>query len=135
MPLELTFSKTGAEIKVAIGRRIEQLQSRLNARNRELERLMEDKKRLRSYLVRSTEQSWGSHRLPGAPPSLYSSEDISSEERDEIKQLCSRISEIEQEIRRLTLIRTHLDDDQAFKLPYPDLVAYGFESNFDVGDN
>jgi hypothetical protein len=133
MPLELTFPKNGAEIKAAIGGRLGQLQSRLGARNLELERLMGDRKRLRSYLIRSTEQEWGRKHMQGAASALYSPDDISSEERDEIKQLCSRINEIEQEIRRLTLVRTHLRDEQSFDLPYQDLVAYGFESGFDVG--
>ena len=134
MPLELTFTKTGAEIREAIGSRLKQLQSRLAARNSELEKLMNDPQRLRSYLVRSAEKPWTSHGMPGAAPLLHAASDISSEEREEIKQLCSRISEIEQEVRRLTLIRSHLQDSQSFDLPYRDLVSYGFDAGYEVGD-
>lgn len=55
MPLELTFPKSGAEIKEAIGRRLEQLQARLTRRSRQLDELMDDRQRLRSYLIRSIE--------------------------------------------------------------------------------
>jgi hypothetical protein len=134
MPLELTFTKTGAEIKEAIGNRLKQLQARLTARNADLNQLMDDRTKLRSYLVRSSETNWGSHGVPQGAPMLHAASDISSEERDEIKQLCARISEIEQEMRRLTLIRSHLQDTASFPLPYRDLVSYGFDAGFEVGD-
>ena len=54
---------------------------------------------------------------PGTSSHLASPTDISSEERDEIRQLCRRVNEIEQEIKRLTLIRAHLKGDQIFQLP------------------
>ena len=132
MPLELTFPKSGAEIREAIGRRLEQLQARLTRRSEQLDELMNDRKRLRSYLIRSSEQPWGHNVGPGASGHLASLTDISSEERDEIRQLCRRVNEIEQEIKRLTLVRAHLKDDQIFPLPYGDLVLYGFESGFEV---
>ena len=49
-------------------------------------------------------------------------------------QMGRRIFEVEQEVHRLTLIRTHLKDDQEFELSFEDLVAYGFDSNLSVGD-
>jgi hypothetical protein len=132
MPLELTFPKSGADIKEAIGRRLEHLQARLTRRSRQLDELMDDRQRLRSYLIRSIEQSWVHNARPGTSSHLASPTDISSEERDEIRQLCRRVNEIEQEIKRLTLIRAHLKDDQIFQLPYDDLVLYGFEAGFEV---
>jgi hypothetical protein len=132
MPLELTFPKSGAEIREAIGRRLEQLQARLTRRSRQLDELMDDRQRLRSYLIRSIEQPWAHNVRPGTSSHLASPTDISSEERDEIRQLCRRVNEIEQEIKRLTLIRAHLKDDQIFQLPYDDLVLYGFEAGFEV---
>ena len=132
MPLELTFPKSGAEIKEAIGRRLEQLQARLTRRSKQLDELMDDRQRLRSYLIRGNEQPWGHNVRPGTSSHLASPTDISSEERDEIRQLCRRVNEIEQEIKRLTLIRAHLKDDQLFQLPYDDLVLYGFEAGFEV---
>jgi hypothetical protein len=48
-------------------------------------------------------------------------------------QMCRRIFEIEQEIHRLTLIRTHLKDDQEFQLTFEELVAYGFDSDLSIG--
>jgi hypothetical protein len=131
MPLQLTFPKSGADIKLAITRRLEQLQARLAGRSRQLDDLIADRRRLRSYLIRSTEQPW-IHGARPASAQLAAANDISSEERDEIRQLCTRINQIEQEIKRLTLIRAHLKDEQVFDLPYDDLVLYGFESDFEV---
>ena len=102
MPLQLTFPKSGAEIKQAIGRRLEQLQTRLAGRSRQVDELMDDRRRLRSYLIRSTEQPWVHGARPGASAQLAGAGDISSEERDEIRQLCTRVNQIEQEIKRLT---------------------------------
>jgi DNA repair exonuclease SbcCD ATPase subunit len=132
MPLELTFPKSGAEIREAIGRRLEQLQARLTRRSRQLDELMDDRQRLRSYLIRSIEQPWVHNVRPGTSVHLASPTDISSEERDEIRQLCRRLNEIEQEIKRLTLIRAHLKGDQIFQPPYDDLVLYGFDAGFEV---
>ena len=132
MPLEIKFRKTGREIREAVGKRIEQLKSRLEHRNAELEKLMGNKAKLRSYLIRSTQPEFFGHGR--APSQLYSKNDISSEEKQEMLQMCRRIFEVEQEIHRLNLIRTHLRDDQEFDLPFDDLVAYGFDSELSVGD-
>lgn len=132
MSLEITFQKTGLEIREAVAQRIKQLTSRLERRNVELEKLMDNRAKLRSYLIRSTQGEFYGHGR--APSQLYSKGDISSEEKEEMRQTCKRIFEIEQEIHRLTLIRTHLKDDQEFELPFEDLVAYGFESDLSLGD-
>ncbi len=131
MPLEITFKKTGREIREAVAERIKQLKARLERRNIELEKLMSNKDKLRSYLVRSTQMEYMHGRMPSQ---LYSKDDISSEEKEEMKQMCRRIFEIEQEIHRLYLIRTHLKDDQEFDLPFEDLVAYGFDRDLAIGD-
>ena len=126
MPIELSFRKTGKEIKQAVSKRIEQLQQRLDKRNRDLDRFMEDPKKVRSYIIRSSMwPQWEAHMRRA--PSLYSKEDVSSEERQEINQLCRRVFEIEQEIHHLNLVRKHLDDKREFDLQFDDLVAYGFD--------
>ncbi len=135
MALELTFRKTGEEIKTAIRNRISQLKERLKHRNNELDNFMKDGRKLRSYLVRSVEQNFRLHGVGNQPAPLYSKEDISSEEKEEIRQLCARIFEIEQELKRLYLIKEHLGDDQKFDLPFNDLVAYGFEATFEIDND
>ncbi|WP_089686606.1 hypothetical protein [Catalinimonas alkaloidigena] len=122
MPFRLTFRKTGRKIKNAITKRIEELGHRLTNRNYGVDAFMEDRKKLRSYLLRSSDPSWMSHRRSDHPTP------ISSEEKEQSAQRCKRLFEIEQEINRLKLIKTHLDDDQLFELPYEDLTAYGFDS-------
>jgi CII-binding regulator of phage lambda lysogenization HflD len=97
MPLEIKFRKNGREIREAVAKRIDQLKSRLEHRNAELEKLMADKDKLRSYLIRSTQHEFSHGR---APSQLYSKNDISSEEKEEMRQMCRRIFEIEQEIHR-----------------------------------
>jgi hypothetical protein len=123
----IVFRKTGEEIKEAIQNRREQLQQRLNKRNESLNALLEDPKKVRSYIVRNSQPNWGHRGEEGYV--LYSQDDISSEEMEEIAQLCRRIFEIEQELNRLALITTHLDDDQVFNLDFQDLIGYGFEVN------
>jgi hypothetical protein len=92
---------------------------------------MGNKSKLRSYLIRRAQPEF----MHGPEPSqLYSKDDISSEEKERMLQLCRRICQIEQEIYRLTLIRTHLRDDQESELPFEDLVAYGFDSKLSLGD-
>ncbi len=120
----ITFRKTGAEIKAAVQKRQEQVQQRFARRNAALDRFMEDPRRVRSYLISSSQALW-SHGERGY--ALVSANDISSEEREEIDQLCKRMYEMEQELRRLALITTHLDDDQVFELSFDELVGYGFD--------
>jgi hypothetical protein len=123
----IVFRKTGEEIKEAIQNRQKQLQQRLDKRNESLNALLEDPKKVRSYIVRNSQPNWG-HRGEGGYV-LYSQDDISSEEMEEIAQLCRRIFEIEQELSQLGLVITHLDDDQVFNLDFQDLIGYGFEVN------
>lgn len=121
----IAFKKTGKEIKAAIANRRIQLEQRLEKRNQALNEFLKDTKRVRSYLVRSTLPNWG-HGERGYV--LASKADISSEERQEIDQLCQRIFEIEQELHRLAYMITHLDDKQSFDLSIDDLVGYGFDA-------
>ena len=83
---------------------------------------------MRSFLLRSTVPNYGHGRSPSV---LFTKDEISSEEKEEISQLCRRIFEIEQELHRLELIRVHLRDDQEFELSFEDLLAYGFDTNLE----
>ncbi|MFN7917648.1 MAG: hypothetical protein U0Q55_20040 [Vicinamibacterales bacterium] len=130
MTLQLTFLKTGQEIRQAVQHRIAHLQERLDRLNTSLDTFLADRKKVRSYLVRSAPPQWGGHaRVDNR--SLYTQDEISSEEKEEISQLCRRIFEIEQELHRLRMVATHLRDDQSFELPFEDLVAYGFEARLE----
>jgi hypothetical protein len=55
----LIFRKTGKDIKVAATTRLGEVQQRLERRNHALEQFMQDAERVRSYLVRSSRQTWG----------------------------------------------------------------------------
>lgn len=122
--MHLVFQKSGAEIKAALQRRRLHLQQRLNVRNQTLNAFLADTPKVRSYMVRNTQQNYG-HGLRAA--TLYGPDAISSEEKEEIAQLCQRIFELEQELSRLALIAAHLPDDQVVELGIDDLISYGFE--------
>lgn len=123
--MNIVFRKTGKEIKAAITNRRTQLKQRLKQRNEALNIFLKDTQRVRSYLVRSTRPDYG-HGSSGYV--LYGKDDVSSEERQEIDQLCQRIFEIEQELHRLAYVITHLEDDIVFDLNFTDLIGYGFEA-------
>jgi hypothetical protein len=123
--MNIVFRKTGKEIKAAITNRRMQLEQRLKQRNESLDRFLKDTQKVRSYLVRSTRPDYG-HGSGGYV--LYGKDDISSEERQEIDQLCQRIFEIEQELHRLAYVVTHLEDDVIFELNFNDLIGYGFDA-------
>lgn len=123
--MNIVFRKTGKEIKAAITNRRTQLEQRLKQRNESLDRFLKDTQKVRSYLVRSTRPDYG-HGSGGYV--LYGKDDISSEERQEIDQLCQRIFEIEQELHRLAYVATHLEDDVMFDLNFNDLIGYGFDA-------
>lgn len=123
--MNIVFKKTGNEIKSAIKNRRKQLEERLQSRNEALNEFLKDEKKVRSYLIRSTALDYG-HRTGGYV--LYGKDDISSEERQEMDQLCQRIFEIEQELHRLAYVSVHLDDDTVFNLNFDDLLGYGFEA-------
>ena len=122
----LVFPKTGKEIKAALANRRTQLEQRLERRDQALDEFLKDTHKVRSYLVRASQPNWGQHGERGYV--LYGKDDISSEERQEIDQLCQRIFEIEQELHRLSYIVAHLDDKQVFELSFDDLIGYGFET-------
>jgi hypothetical protein len=58
---------------------------------------------------------------------LYSEADISSEQMEEIRQLCERVFVLEAEQKRLELTIAHLEDDKTFELTYEQLASNGFE--------
>lgn len=123
--MQIIFRKKGKEIKAAITNRRVQLEQRLKQRNDALNNFLKDTKKVRSYLVRSTQPDY-MHVRGGYV--LFGKEDISSEERQEIDQLCQRIFEIEQELHRLAYTITHLDDETDFELSFDELVGYGFDA-------
>lgn len=124
--MNITFRKTGREIKAAITNRRIQLEQRLKSRNEAVEKFINNTQKVRSYIVRRTQPDYGHGGRGGYV--LYGRDDISSEERQEIDQLCQRIHEIEQELHRLSYVSTHLDDDTTFDLNFDDLIGYGFEA-------
>jgi hypothetical protein len=121
------FPKTGQEIKQAVVRRQEQLQSRLDRRNQILAEFLKDSNKVRSYMVRSSRPEYGGHGGRGGYV-LFSQDDISSEEKQEIQQICLRIFEMEQELHCLALVVTHLSDEQVLELTLDDLIGYGFNA-------
>ena len=129
MEMEIRFRKSGKEIKQALESRVVKIEQRLTKRNAVLEEFMRDSKRVRSYLVRSAQFPWMPHGR--GEQGLYSQEDISSEEKEEVAQICRRVFELEQELHRLHLIAAHLSDDQVFDLTFEELVAYGFEASLE----
>ena len=124
--MNIVFKKTGKEIKSAISNRRTQLESRLNSRNKTLNDFIQNPEKVRSYLTRNTKPDYSHHGRMGYV--LYGKDDISSEERQEIDQLCQRIFEIEQELHRLSFVVTHLDDNTIFDLSFEELLGYGFEA-------
>jgi hypothetical protein len=123
----LRFSKKGREIKAAVTKRIEQLRQRLSPRNAALEVFLNDRSLVRSYLVRIAGDRTGMHSYHRSIP-LHPESDIASEQIEEIRKVCERIYELEQEMGQLRLVTSHLADEEAFDLGYDDLVAYGFEA-------
>ncbi len=127
---DLRFPKTGKDIKAAVRERRAQLEQRLEKRNKDLDSFLQDTKKVRSYLVRSTQPNY-SHG-GGREAILFGQDDISSEERRETDQLCQRIFEIEQELHRLSILVAHLDDQQIVNLTLEDLINYGFQAGASV---
>jgi hypothetical protein len=128
MALTIEFIKTGKEIKDAVQKRRHQLQERLDKRNLSLDEFLKESRKVRSYMVRQSQAANpGMHYRAGKI--LYSKDEISSEEMQEVYQLCQRILELEQELHRLQLLVVHLKDDQVFELSFDDLVSYGFDSS------
>jgi hypothetical protein len=113
------FRKSGAEIKQAVTARLQDLGQRLARRDADLDVLMQDKKRLRSYLVRA-EGNWYERHV------RQLAADVPTEDHQEISELCGRIHRIESEIRSLKMVLAHLRDDQQFDLTYQEMIGYGF---------
>ncbi len=127
MALTIIFEKNGKQIKEAINVKIQALQSRLDKRNTELDKIVDDRKKIRSYILRNTQQNYSHGGRYSTGGTLYSTDHISSEEVEEVNQLCTRVMEIEQEISRLRLVQKHLKDEQEFQLSFEDLAGFGFE--------
>lgn len=127
MSLDLKFIKSGKEIKAAIKSRIKALNSRLKNRNKELDKLVNNPEKVRSYILRNTQYTGGHGGRYRSSGTLFGKNHISSEEVEEISQMCTRVMEIEQEIAKLNLTLKHLKDDQTFELKLAELVDYGFE--------
>ncbi len=115
----VNFEKTGAEVKTAIESRLADLASRLRKRDAELNEVMADSARLRSYLVRDRDNDnyYRGSQFKG---------EIPSEDHQRITELCTRICLIEKDLSRLSVIRDNTKDDQVFKLSYEELVDLGF---------
>jgi len=57
----------------------------------------------------------------------YGQEHIGIEEVEEIKHLCSRIFQIEQEIKTYEIIKNNLNDEDSVELTIQELMQYGFD--------
>lgn len=123
-----SFIKSGTEFKIVLSKKIAELKNRLEKRNLILEELLNDKKRLRSYLLRSAKPDNHGHRgqLTGRFNS-YGQEHIGIEEVEEIKHLCSRIFQIEEEIKTYEVLRNNLKNEDKVELTLQELMQYGFE--------
>jgi hypothetical protein len=115
----VTFKKTGAEIKAVAARRMADLEGRLAKRNAALDEVMNDRKRLRSFLVRDPNA-----RLPGVLSQFQ--HDVPSEDHEEIAELCRRVFVLEKELSRLRMVLAHLGDGQEFDLTFEQMQDYGF---------
>ena len=129
-----TFRKKGKEFKVVLNKKIAELEARLIKRNAILEDLLNDKKRLRSYLLRSGDtQTAGQSNYRGRANAWmnnvisYDKEHIGIEEVEEIKHLCGRIFQIEIEKKAYEILRNNLGDEDTVELTLQELLQYGFE--------
>lgn len=77
------FHKTGTELKRAIRMRSRELERRLAERDRQLEQIMSDRRLLRSFLVRETDNDY--------PHRSQIKQDLPSEEHHRVSELCKRI--------------------------------------------
>jgi len=68
----------------------------------------------------------GGNRYEYQDPPIVTKNDIPSEEIEEITQMCRRINQLEQEIKKLELTQSHLSDDEVFELQLGELIRYGF---------
>ena len=112
------FLKSGREVKVAIASRLVDLEARLSGRNAELQAFMDDKPRLRSFLVRDSNNDY--------PHNSQMATELPSEDHQRILELCTRINRIEKEITKLATIRDNLKDEQELTLDFDELMSVGF---------
>lgn len=112
------FKKTGLEVKTAITTRLAELRRRLENRDREPDEVMQDKKLLRSYLVRERKNDF--------PHNAQFKQEMPSEEHQRITELCRRIQIIEEEISHLSVVHDNLKDDQELELSFEDITKLGF---------
>jgi hypothetical protein len=122
--LGVKFIKTGIEVKEAMSDRIEDLKKRLEKRNIELNEVMSDKSRLRSYLVRNKEDDY--------PHGGQIKHELPTEDHQRINELCKRICLIEKEIKQLKISQKNIKDSQEFELMYEDLISLGFGPRDDI---
>ena len=120
----VNFTKTGAEIKAAAEIRCEQIQQRLDHRLGALDEFMTDSQMVRSYLIRTAA---GSRHMGGREPELWTKDDVSSEQLEEVRKTCERVYALQQELRQLQLLTKHIADDKTFDLTINDLIQYGFQ--------
>ena len=129
MTANLKFFKKGKDVKKAMSFRIKELSERLERRNQALDELINDTTKIRSFLIFSADPNGeyrGGHNHYSPAP-LRSRTDISSEEEREIRQLCRRIFETEQEIHQLKMAKAHLQDEQEIWLAMSELQSFGFK--------
>lgn len=122
--MQITFKKSGKVIKVALNRKIGQLEQQLIERNQVLSHFLDDTQKVRAYIIQSTQ----SNGYPNLDNRLLPKHNPLGEEMEEISKLARRICELEQEIHKLRLMQKHMDDEEVFELEYGDLIGYGFES-------
>ena len=120
----IKFTKTGGEIKAAAETRCEQIQQRLDLRLAALDEFMADSKMVRSYLIRTAA---GSRHMGGRDPELWTKDDVSSEQLEEVRKTCERVYALQQELRQLQLLTKHIANDKTFELTINDLIQYGFQ--------
>ena len=125
------FRKTGCEIKATVAGRIMLVEESLSERNAHLERFIDDRELIRSYMIRSCAS--GFRRRADSTLSAGNSDlpIIRSEVMADIRRTCERIAELEEERRTLKLVVEHLDDDRIFKLDPAEMERYGFGGEAD----
>ena len=65
--------------------------------------------------------------MGGRDTELWTKDDVSSEQLEEIRKTCERVYALQQELRSLQLLTKHIADDKTFDLSINDLIQYGFQ--------
>ena len=121
----ITFKKTGREIKVAAQERVAELQKRLVHRESKLEEFMNDRNRMKHYILRVSAMEYDNHDGMSYIP--RGRDDISQEEVEDTVQLCKRIMQLRNAIQTLQLTITHLADDETCELSMREFISHGFQ--------